>query len=192
MDGAVLYDIRKKMYLKVYIISNEKSKQVIDLIHSQGLSCFTNVIIDDMLVIYYDTIDDEVHKRLVTELRTSPYRNYVDRKCPDNQEVVYFMMLYPHDVIENMYDKLKEVGLTDELKILKYKSDDYPGYSYIKIYNKNATKENMIEYLKTMVKVDKTVTFGSIEGRYDVIVNQGDMNKVVHVVRKMYEPVMIK
>jgi hypothetical protein len=47
----------------------------------------------------------------------------------------------------------------------------------------------MIEYLKSMVEVDKTVTFGSIEGRYDVIVNQGDMNKVVHVVRKMYEPV---
>jgi hypothetical protein len=191
MDGAVLYDIRKKMYLKVYIISNEKSKQVIDLIHSQGLSCFTNVIIDDMLVIYYDTIDDEVHKRLVTELRTSPYRNYVDRKYPDNQEVVYFMLLYPHDVIEAMYDKLKEAGLNKELKILKYKSEDYPGYSYIKIYNKNATKENMIEYLKSMVKVEKTVTFGSIEGRYDVIVNQGDMNKVVRMVRKIYEPVSL-
>jgi hypothetical protein len=191
MDGAVLYDIKRKMYLKVYVISHAKSKQVVDLIHSQGLSCFTNVIIDDMLVIYYDKIDDEVHRKLVSQLRSSPYRNYVDRKCPDNQEVVYFMLLYPHAVIEDMYNKLVEAGFDNELKILKYKSEDYKGYSYIKIYNRNATKENMIEYLKTMVEVNKTVTFGSIEGRYDVVVNPGDTNKVVHMVRKIYEPVKI-
>jgi hypothetical protein len=191
MDGAVLYDIKRKMYLKVYVISHAKSKQVVDLIHSQGLSCFTNVIIDDMLVIYYDKIDDEVHRKLVSQLRSSPYRNYVDRKCPDNQEVVYFMLLYPHAVIEDMYNKLVEAGFDKELKILKYKSEDYKGYSYIKIYNRNATKENMIEYLKTMVEVNKTVTFGSIEGRYDVVVNPGDTNKVVHMVRKIYEPVKI-
>jgi hypothetical protein len=179
------------MYLKVYVISHAKSKQVVDLIHSQGLSCFTNVIIDDMLVIYYDKIDDEVHRKLVSQLRSSPYRNYVDRKCPDNQEVVYFMLLYPHAVIEDMYNKLVEAGFDKELKILKYKSEDYKGYSYIKIYNRNATKENMIEYLKTMVEVNKTVTFGSIEGRYDVVVNPGDTNKVVHMVRKIYEPVKI-
>jgi hypothetical protein len=115
----------------------------------------------------------------------------VDRKCPDNQEVVYFMLLYPHAVIEDMYNKLVEAGFDKELKILKYKSEDYKGYSYIKIYNRNATKENMIEYLKTMVEVNKTVTFGSIEGRYDVVVNPGDTNKVVHMVRKIYEPVKI-
>jgi hypothetical protein len=47
----------------------------------------------------------------------------------------------------------------------------------------------MTEYLKTIVGVEKTVTFGSIEGRYDVVVNQGDTNKVVHMVKKIYEPV---
>jgi hypothetical protein len=189
MDGAVLYDINKKMYLKVYVISDEKSRQVINLIHKQGLSCFTNVIIDDLLVIYYDETNDSVHKKLVSELRRSPYRNYVMRNCPDNQDVVYFMLLYPHAVIEDMYNKLSQAGLTKGLKVLKYKSEDYPGYSYIKIYNKNATKENMTEYLKTIVGVEKTVTFGSIEGRYDVVVNQGDTNKVVHMVKKIYEPV---
>jgi hypothetical protein len=189
MDGAVLYDIKKKMYLRVYVISDEKSRQVMNLIHEQGLSCFTNVIIDDMLVIYYDKTDDEVHKKLVTQLRSSPYRNYVDRPCPSDQQVVYFMLLYPHDVIESMYEILDQNGLTSKLKVLKYDSKDYPGYSYIKIYNKNATKENMMEYLKTIVGVDKTVTFGSIKGRYDVLVNPGDTNKVVRILKKIYEPV---
>jgi hypothetical protein len=189
MDGAVLYDINKKMYLKVYVISDRKAKQVRNLIHEQGLSCFTNVIIDDMLVIYYEETDDEVQQKLVSELRSSPYRNYVARSCPDEQAVVYFMLLYPDDVIEQMYRRLENAGLTGELKVLKYKSDDYTGYSYIKIYNKNASKENMMEYLKDMTNVEKTVTFGSIEGRYDIVVKPGDTNKVVHMLKKMYEPV---
>jgi hypothetical protein len=189
MDGAVLYDIKKKMYLKVYVISSKKSRQVQELIAEEGLTCFANVIMDDLLVIYYQKTGDPVHEKLVSELRSSPYRNYVERNCPEDQEVVYFMLLYPDDVIERMYRRLEEEGLTRELKILKYRSDDYPGYSYIKIYNKNARKENMMEYLKNMTGVEKTVTFGSIEGRYDILVRPGDTNYVVHMLKKLYEPV---
>jgi hypothetical protein len=189
MDGAVLYDIKKKMYLKVYVISGRKARQVQELIAEEGLMCFTNVIMDDLLVIYYQKTSDPVHEKLVSELRSSPYRNYVERSCPEDQEVVYFMLLYPDAVIERMYQRLDKAGLTQELKVLKYKSEDYPGYSYIKIYNKNARKENMTEYLKSMTGVEKTVTFGSIEGRYDILVQPGDTNYVVHMLKNLYEPV---
>lgn len=189
MDGAVLYDIREKMYLKVYIISRETARRVRELIRGEGLSCFTNVIIDDMLVIYYDKSEDEVQRQLVKELRRSPYRNYVQREMPEDEDVVYFMLLYPKDVIETLYQRLDEAGLTKELKILKYASNDYPGYSYIKIYNKNATKENMMAYLKNMTQVSETITFGSIEGRYDIVIENGDSNKVVQLLKRMYEPI---
>lgn len=68
------------------------------------------------------------------------------------------------------------------------KSDDYEGCSYIKIYNRNASKEHMIDYLKRNLGVEKTVTFGSIEGRYDVLIGEGDTNKVVREIKKIYEP----
>ena len=58
MDGAVLYDIREKMYLKVYVISSAKVRQILDLMRRQGLTCFSNVIVDDMLVIYYEKTED--------------------------------------------------------------------------------------------------------------------------------------
>lgn len=189
MDGAVLYDIREKMYLKVYIISRETARRVRELIRGEGLSCFTNVIIDDMLVIYYDKSEDKVQRKLVRELRRSPYRNYVQREMPEDEDVVYFMLLYPKAVIEALYQTMDEAGLTKELKILKYASHDYPGYSYIKIYNKNATKENMMAYLKNMTQVSEIVTFGSIEGRYDIVIENGDSNRVVHMLKKMYEPI---
>lgn len=192
MDGAVLYDINENQYLKVYVISHDMAANVNKLLQDEHLSSFTNVIIDDMLVIYYDETGDSVHEALIKKMRRSPYRNYVKMPLPKNQEVVYFMLLYPHDVIEKIYKKFEEQGFTDELKFVKYASSDYPGYSYLKIYNKNATKENMIDYLKNMTGLTETVTFGSVEDKYDIVVNEGDSNKVVHMLKKLYEPVKMK
>lgn len=190
MDGAVLYDIQENRYLKTYVISNVMSREILELIHRQGLRCFVNVVIDDMLVIFYRETGDAVHNRLIKEMRKSPYRNYVKSEALDKENVVYFMLLYPRQVTEDFYQVLKAEGYVDKLKVLKYDSVDYPGYSYIKIYNKNAVRENMIQYLKEMLELKKTVTFGSIEGRYDVVVEPGAANKVVHELKKRYEPVM--
>lgn len=188
MDGAVLYDIREKMYLKVYVISSKRATQVLSLVKATGLSCFSNVIIDDMLVIYYENMEDERQKELIAKMRRSPYRNYVNRQLPSQEEVVYFMLLYSKEVIESFYTTLEAQGVTKELKVIKYNSTDYPGYACIKIYNRNAAKENMVRYLKEMTGIEKTITFGSIEGRYDVVVEPGDSNRVVHMLKKLYEP----
>ena len=189
MDGAVLYDVNENAYLKVYVISNAMSLKVFSLIEKQGLSSFANVIIEDMLVIYYQETDDMAQKQLIKEMRRSPYRNYVKSEKLDAENVVYFMLLYPHQVIEDFYRILEQEEITKRLKVLKYDSVDYPGYSYLKIYNRNATRENMSEYLKNMLNLKKTVTFGSIPGRYDVVISPGDTNKVVHELKKQYEPV---
>lgn len=189
MDGAVLYDIQDNVYLKTYVISNTMSKEILKLVHEQGLECFVNVIIDDMLVIFYRETGDQVHQSLVKEMRRSPYRNYVKSETLSLEDVVYFMLLYPEQIIEEFYQLLEEKGILNKLKVLKYASMDYPGYAYIKIYNKNATRENMSWYLKEMLGLEKTITFGSIEGQYDVVVGQGDTNKVVHELKKRYEPI---
>ena len=189
MDGAVLYDIREKTYLKIYVISPSGSERVMKLVSEHGLHCFTNVIIEDLLVIYHDDTDDEVQRKLVRELRRSPYRNYVARKLPEGEKVVYFMLLYPHDIMESFYHVLEKEGITESLKVVFYDSVDYPGYSYIKIYNRNATKDNMIHYLKEQLKIENTVTFGTIPGKYDIVVRPGDSETTVRRLRKLYEPV---
>lgn len=189
MDGAVLYDIQENIYLKTYVISNIMSKEILELVHGQGLECFVNVIIDDMLVIFYRETEDKVHQSLVREMRRSPYRNYIKSETLSSEDVVYFMLLYPRQIIEEFYQVLEENKILNKLKVLRYDSMDYPGYAYIKIYNKNATRENMSWYLKEMLGLEKTITFGSIEGQYDVVVKPGDTNKVVHELKKRYEPV---
>ncbi len=188
MNGAALYDPKDNSYIKVYVISKETSQKLVKLINDSGINYYSNVIIDDMLVIYYKETDDEINSELVRKLRTSPYRNYINRPLPDDELVVYFMLLDKTEKINSFYEQLQGEELTDKLRVIKYESSDFKGYSYIKNYNKNAIKENMIEYLSELISDNDVVTFGTIKDQYDVFIDTNDVNRVVREVRKRYEP----
>ena len=98
------------------------------------------------------------------------------------------MIVDKTDIIESLYLDLHSNGLTKSYKILKYESNDYSGFTYIKIYNREATKDNMITYLAEHVNAEKVITFGSIEGKYDIVTKDDDSNKVVKSLEKLYEP----
>lgn len=189
MNGAVLYDTNRHSYIRAYVISGETSQNIVKLIEEADLNFYSNVIIDDMLVIYYRETQDSVNRELVEKLRTSPFRNYVKRPLPEDEAVVYFMILDKKEKVADFYNRLNENGISDQLRIVTYDSDDYEGYAYIKIYNKNATKENMIKYLREFTALTDVITFGSIKDQYDVYIDTDDANKVVREVRKRYEPV---
>lgn len=188
MDGAVLYDMRENTYLKVYVISKAMSVRIWECIHGLGYACFINCVIDDVLVICYEEQMGDMQEEILREKRKSPYRNYMKIGEIDFKSVVYFMMAYPREDIERIYEALDAQGLLKELKAVKYASKERPGYSYLKIYNKNAVRENMNRYLQEMTGTTSMVTFGSIPGRYDVVVSPGDMNGVVKELKKRYEP----
>lgn len=92
--------------------------------------------------------------------------------------------------IEQLYKILDQTFDLSKYKVLKYVSKDYPGYAYIKIYHKDATKQNMISILKQYVQKDRIVTFGSIEGKYDYLIKDNDSNQVIKLLQKLYEPLI--
>jgi len=188
MDGAALYDVKNCAYLKEYVISPETATELLRVMGKAGLNPFINVIIDDTLLIYYRDSQDEVNQKLVEKMKRSPYRNYLKREFPGDENVVYFMVLDKTERIEEFWNQLVILEYDKKLKILKYASDDYKGYSYIKIYNKNASKENMLLYLKEKYGIEKCVTFGTIPKKYDVLIHENSFNEVVRLVRHRYEP----
>ena len=125
---------------------------------------------------------------MIAKLRKSPYRNYVQRPLSDGESVVYFMLLNKTDVIESIYKEMHGSDFAANMKILEYPSKDYPGYSYIKIYDQNATRDNMLEQLIKEVNCDRVITIGTIPGRTDYVVEPGDSNRVVKLIKSIYEP----
>ncbi len=188
MDGAVLYDPKEHRYLKSYVISGRRSRELIEQIRQAGMECFVNSLVEDTLLIYYQDYADPVYMGLVEKMRKSPFRNYIKKELPEEEDVLYLMVLEQKKKVEALYEDLCRQGYHEKYKILIYDSNDYQGYTYLKIYNKNASKQHMLKYLAEMLGTSKIVTFGSIAGKYDVLIEPGDSNRVVKTVKKLYEP----
>lgn len=190
MDGAALYDVKKGEYVREYVISGETAEELLHMMEADDIHPYTNVIIEDTLLIYYQDTEDEVNRDLVNRLRVSPHRNYLKREFPGDENVVYFMALDITEKIEAFYSRLMDSEYGSMFKILKYESEEHEGYSYIKIYNRNASKENMLLYLKEKYDISNIYTFGTVQGRYDEVIEENNFNKMVRLVRKKYEPFM--
>lgn len=158
MDGAILYDIKENRYPKVHVMSAEHACKIESFIRSRRFNIFTTIILEDVLIIYYDALKNAAEKDIYGKMHKSPYRNYLNKERPKGHPVVYMMCIDKTEKIAHLVKDIKESEINDELKILTYPSDDYEGYSYIKIYNKNASVQNMTDYLKNMIDVKKVVT----------------------------------
>lgn len=188
MDGAALFDLKKKSYELVYVISASVSKQLVDFFEQRSIAYFANVIMDDLLVIYYSDCANEVYQNMVQSLRASLYRNYVKRPLPNGEEVVYFMLIDKEEKMKGLYEELMQMPLSQQLKVIYDTSKDYEGYAFIKIYNHNANKENMLDYLSRKISCEKLVTYGTIPGHYTHLVDQMSADELVRQMKREYEP----
>lgn len=186
MDGAVLYDVNENAFRKSYIISADNARGLETFFRERGFHVFSNVIIDDVLIIYYEELKNSAEKKIYEELHKSPYRNYLNRPRPEAYPVVYFMVVDETEKIQSLCDALRETGAFDRFKILCYASEDYPGYSYIKIYNKNASVEKMLYYLEEMSGLKHTVTVGDDQSRYSVRHAEQDSTQIVRRLNRLY------
>ena len=76
MDGAILYDINENSYPKVYVISADRANEIEEYIRCRGFHLFSTVILEDVLLIYYDKLENDAEKKIYDTLHRSPYRNY--------------------------------------------------------------------------------------------------------------------
>ena len=75
-----------------------------------------------------------------------------------------------------------------EYRVVKNRSE-VEGYSFLKIYDAACSREAMLRELETLMGTKKTVTFGSVQGEYDVVIDNTDGNLFVKELKSMFEPV---
>lgn len=184
MNGAALYDFRNNSYIKAYIISGDTCIKVRNIISNAGMNVFTNALCDDSLVIYYDRLENEAEKAIFTSLKKSPYRNYINRKPNPEDRVIYLMTVDNSEKIAKLYEQLIHSEVGHLLKIITYPSQDYPGHSYIKIYNKNAGKRHMTEILCREYGIEKCSAIASNGSR--------SMNSIARNLKRSFEPLLFK
>ena len=189
MDGAVLYDIADKRYVDYYTIDSDLVDEIREFLANHDFHYFINGLLENVLLIYHGQFKNKVENDVYSKCRISPFRNYLGYEYYDPRvKVIYFMFVEETAKLEKLYDALKASPINDKAKILFYPSTDYPGYSYLKIFHKDASKKNMLErYVKTLPGY-KSVTCGSIEGAYDIYMPENNPNQAVRKLYRIFKP----
>ena len=189
MDGAVLYDIKRNRYLDVFSLEPETAARAEAIIREEGAHSFINDLYDNTLLIYYGEFQNDAERDLFEKLRCSPYRNYTGKEFrvnPGRERVIYIMVLAEDATVRRIAGRIDgEIG--DAVRIVLSPAAEYEGYTYLKIYTKQACKANMLKILKERTGAEKIVTFGSIPGEYDVYVHDDGGNSAVKALKKLYE-----
>lgn len=191
MDGAVLFGTAANVYIESIPLSKDTSDKCERIIRRESLHCFVNSLFDNTLIIYYGDFCNEAEQNLFNRLRKSPYRNYTHVSFRSGmrgaEQIIYLMVLAPDSDIERLRGALFAAGLDWETRITLTPAREYPGYTYLKIYSKEASKQKMLELLTSRSGAEKAVTFGSVEGDYDVIVDGSGGDAAVRTLKKLYE-----
>lgn len=192
MDGAVLYDPVENSYIAKCELSYTEACQLTDAFRALGLEVFQHTVTDDSVLTYYDSLSRESTRLLFDRRRKSPYCNYLHRSLPEGQSAVYLTAIDEKEKIQAAYDALCAQGVAENYKLVRSESDEFPGLSLLRVYNKNAEKLKMLEKLKELTGYEKCMTFGSIPENYDVFVHASAGNDVVKFLKNAYEPLIWK
>ena len=186
---AVLYDLKENRYLEVFALDRDTAVRAEALLEDAGVHVFVNALYDNTLHIYYGEFQNEAEQDLFQRLRHSPYRNYTAKRLRltgDSERVIYLMVLTPDGQIPALVGRLSD-AFGSTVRIVTAPATEYPGYTYLKLYHRDARKANMLEILKERTGVDKVITFGSIPGEYDVFVHDDGGNSAVKAFKRLYE-----
>lgn len=188
MDGAILYDIHKNHIIKKYEMQFDEVAKLMALFNEKKYHCFINVVIEDSVVIYYDTFRNPVEEAIYKKLRHSPYRNYIKGPWMEKGSPIYLMLIDTKERIEALYHCLGEKGYLQQFKVLHYASKQYSGYWYMKIYNKEAYIKNMISTLQEREGIEEVVTLGEKNRLGETVIEGDDANAIVKNFKRAYEP----
>ena len=191
MNGAALYRLDTMEYLRTVPMRPEKTARLLSWTDELSLGCFSNSVEQNLLVVRYDTLANEGMEQIFREKRSSPYRNYVQSKTDPNDDVLYLFVVDTKDRIEQARKDFQSRPWAEEYRI-EIEATDIPGYAGMKIYDADVSKEAMLEELKQLMGMEKTVTMGSIQGHYDVYIPNADRDFVVKELKRRFEPVSIR
>ena len=192
LNGAAMYDLKNEQYLRTTPMSPEKAERIMTWARDEGLPFFCHIIRNNMLIIRYRELANDAMAQAYEARRRSLYRNYVRSQEDQYEDVVYLTIVDKTERIEDAYARLTGQSWAAQYQLAKERYYFGQGYSFLRVYDSAVSWQAMVEQLKRQLGVENTVTFGSIPGQYDVLIQDADRNTVVKQLRRRYEPVDIR
>ena len=188
MDGAALYDMHSLEYLRTRLMTERQAGQIMDWARGEGLHFFANSIEENNLVIRYAELANQAMQTLFDRKRHSAYRNFIHSPTDSCERILYLLILDTHERIGSAYESLMRQPWIGEYRVVMDVSE-YEGFSFLKIYDAGASREAMLRELEAIMGTKETVTFGSVPGMYDVVIEDADRDRLVKELIRRFSPV---
>ena len=192
MDGAALYDMKKREYLEVVTMTDEQAHRIADFLEDAGLPFFVNTLEGDTVMVRFSVLKNEAIRQLYEEKRKSPYRNFVSYRREDLHRVLYFMLLASEDAVEKAAAELSAQPWIGEYRLAHDRMKEHDGYACLKICSAQATREAMTRKLEQRLGTGRTVLFSAVPGRGDVYIPNADKDRMVRELKRRFEPVDLR
>ena len=194
MDGAILYDIKERKFLETVLMEPGTVAEICRLLEDEEIEFFMQTREQEVLIIRHGELKNEAIREVYTRKRVSPYRNFVPRLNDADylDKTIYFFILEKKEKVEMAVTEIRNAPWADTVRISIDERSIPEGYMCVRIFPAEATKERMLARLQEMVGAKQTITFGSVPGKYDVVVRNADKDLMVKELKSRYEPVSLK
>lgn len=187
MNGAALYDMKRNLYIDAEPLSETAAKQAEAIIAEQRLQCFVSILFDHTLLVFYDNLQNEAEKAHFDKQKLSPYCNYVHasfRTALQTEKILYLTVIAETHAVHHLEQRLLS-EMPDIVRVCVFPSE-MQRFAILNVCSPLASKKHMTEKLKILTKSENAVTFGSIEGEYDVTIRDGGGNHTIKMLRHLY------
>ena len=161
MNGAVLYDIRRKLYIRTNGFTDNSALRYIDLLEKRGLVPFAYRIDNNKLKVFHKPLTYDIQREFKRQRENTPYKefiptiNYSDELL-DNPPL--FLMII------DRFDKLQiaaaEINRTGKCSLFCYRDIVDTEYGYLEIYPKGVSKAATAQQIIDKLTPWEVVAFG--------------------------------
>ena len=188
MDGAAIYDANENVYLQAETIAPEDSARLKERLEKLGLSCFIYTIHNNKTCIFHQGEITEPEKVVYEQMKSSPYRSYLEGEIYEPQEIVYFKILAEEGRMGEIEYSLRNVLPRGRLRGVRRAQSGAPGIVGLYIYAHTATMEQAEKRLMEMLhaeepELEPVQILTNAEYR-----SERDAVHLLHQVEKYYEP----
>ena len=160
MNGAALYDLRRQAFLEEKPIAHPTARAVLSVFRRHGCNCFTHVIRENGLEIFYDGLFHPAEEEFYRQRCRLPLKRYRQEDLPAGEQAVYFSALHRRETMEAVYREILTLPEAAQLQGTCYSDLYHPGFYFLELYRRDASKKSGVLSLKRRCGAGKIAVFG--------------------------------
>ena len=159
MNGAALYDVQSHRYLKMTTINRKTYEQIYQLFQEAGLHCFIHTVLNDYLYIFYEDFNCKAEEKDYHSGMLMPMRNYICASLPEGFPILCISAMEHLAIMLSIKEKLEASHIGEDITVKLFENPHFKGYYQIEIYNKDASKLQLLKELYKKNPVEKIAVF---------------------------------